>query len=135
VTRLTDFLLARIAEDEAMAKAAIEPHETDDAGHWEFVEYPYEGGSPHPRGTLDAGTSGYDPGLPWSDLVNRYDPARVLAECEAKRQIVERAVIMARTSGLLEGAADRAYEYDDNVLPLLALPYADHPDYREEWRP
>jgi hypothetical protein len=22
-----------------------------------------------------------------------------------------------------------------DVLPLLAVPYADHPDYREEWRP
>lgn len=24
---------------------------------------------------------------------------------------------------------------DGELLPLEALPYADHPDYREEWRP
>lgn len=136
MTTLTSFLLARIAEDEAMARAAIDPHETDNAGHWEFVEYPYEGGSPHPRGTLDAGTSGYDPGLPWSDLVNRFDPARVLAECEAKRELV------AGWSAFLDGAPKWAetempslLEMARRSLAILALPYADHADYDESWRP
>ena len=49
----------------------------------------------------------------------RHDPARVLAECEAKRQIVQNA----QDPG------------DDLFVAILALPYADHPDYREEWRP
>ena len=41
------------------------------------------------------------------------------AECEAKRRIVENA----QDPG------------DDLFVAILALPYADHPDYREEWRP
>ncbi len=55
----------------------------------------------------------------------RMTPARVLVECEAKRGIV----------------ADVASGYGpgSDVVPmplaLLALPYADHPDYRDEWRP
>lgn len=59
--------------------------------------------------------------------IARWDPARVLAECEAKRQIVERcaAVDFAMPSTHLA----------HGVLALLALPYADHPDYRDEWRP
>ena len=49
-------------------------------------------------------------------------PKRALAECESKRRIVEMAV--ARDS------------YSDAVLlGYLATPYADHPDYREEWKP
>ena len=55
--------------------------------------------------------------------------ARTLAECEAKRRIVEDCVHLetASTGALLAHArwACRA----------LTLPYASHPDYREEWRP
>lgn len=45
--------------------------------------------------------------------------ARVLAEIEAKRRIVE---WFTKPSDLL-------------ILRCLALPYADHPDYRQEWKP
>ena len=45
-------------------------------------------------------------------------PERILAECEAKRRIVE-----------------RWRELHPDVLRLLALPYADHADYQQEWRP
>ena len=86
---LTEFLLARIAEDERRVG---------------FV-----------RGFIpDEGDQG--------EYIN---PARVLAECEAKRRIVEHCDFdhLARSPG------------DPYVLRLLALPYADHPDYREEWRP
>jgi hypothetical protein len=53
-------------------------------------------------------------------------PARVLREIDAKRQIVERYAWL-REHGDTGGTAW--------VLPLLALPYADRPGYREEWRP
>ena len=54
----------------------------------------------------------------------RFDPARVLREVEAKRRIV----------GWADSPAlpDAEYFY---VLTALALPYADHGDHREEWRP
>lgn len=42
-------------------------------------------------------------------------------EWEAKRRIVE--------------AADYEGVTLDYTLSCLAIPYADHPDYREEWRP
>jgi hypothetical protein len=50
--------------------------------------------------------------------IARWDPARVLAECAAKRRIVE----------MYAGQHGQPY-----VLHFLALPYADHPDYRQEW--
>lgn len=56
-----------------------------------------------------------------------HSPARVLREVEAKRRI-----IASELSPYPEAAhADVATV----TLRLLALPYADRPGYREEWRP
>lgn len=96
---LTEFLLARVAEDEADASAASEHRlwvisQADD------------------RIVNDAGH------------MQRFMPSRILAECEAKRRIVSLcSPIIPSDCGVPE------------VLNALALPYADHPDYREEWRP
>jgi hypothetical protein len=94
---LTEFLLARIAEDEESARFAMSRNDggaLDYAGQW-------------------FGAVGH---------AERWEPVRVLAECEAKRRIVERC----RASNGYWGA---------EVERMLALPYADHPDYREEWKP
>lgn len=108
---LTEFLLARIADDEAEA--------ADMLASWDG----------------DLGDPDATPFVQWGN--------RVLAECEAKRRIVEwcgfittcathRApVISCRECE----AAEMASGYDERVLEFLALPYADHPDYRPEWRP
>jgi hypothetical protein len=72
--------------------------------------------------------------------IARHDPARVLAEVEAKRRIIDRAEFVAnhgpardhvRALDMTTGASAALRD----VLRLLALPYADHPAYREEWRP
>lgn len=61
-------------------------------------------------------------------------PARVLAECEAKRRIVSHCDLLIRGpefGHFTESDGDSGR----TILRALALPYADHPDYREEWRP
>lgn len=88
MSALTEFLLARIAEDEAWAK------------HRDIV------------------TFGCDD--------SRMSPARVLADLEAKRRIV------AQASFWEAEPVGRTLDY---VARVLALPHADHPDYREEWKP
>ncbi len=100
---LDEFLLARIAEDEVVAKDV--PGTYDEKGLSWWGEY----------GHLSV------------------SPARVLAECEAKRRIVELLAEDWRISRekLPPGLAD----HEPLLLRLLALPYTDHPDYREEWRP
>lgn len=60
-----------------------------------------------------------------------YDPADVLADVDAKRGILDEA---GRYSPELEHGDNGEWAFDI-VLRLLALPYSDHPDYREEWRP
>ncbi len=141
---LTEFLLARIAEDEAVAAAAVSRR--DGVDKWEAV------GS----GTVVG--PGYDKVkhvmLPSSEdgaarHIARHDPARVLAEVEAKRRIVgiheldPIEVYSWGTTGGGCGLCDHSCETGGDTwghdpcetLKALALPYADHPDYRQEWKP
>lgn len=108
---LTEFLLARIAEDEAESV-----HDVDCSL--------IVNGRPDPA-------FGWECDCGWPD--------RLKAECEAKRRIVERhqPEEFADTPG--EFFCSRCQRTAE-VWPCpdvmdLALPYADHPDYREEWRP
>jgi hypothetical protein len=54
-------------------------------------------------------------------------PEQVFRECEAKRRIVAQLDIMLD--------ADALHDSAERLLRLLALLYADHPDYHEEWQP
>ena len=130
---VVEFLLARIAEDEAMYR--------DVAGC-------YVGEAWAPFG--------------WGHEID-LNAERGLAECEAKRRIIEWhqawPILVDAPAGFdayaegLQSATLRMtrhiawmteQEYRDRfgsepptgpVLRLLALPYAGHPDYRQEWRP
>lgn len=108
---LTEFLLARIAEDEAKA-LRITPGRIAANGHWRANSIEF--GSAHDRET--------------TAHIIRWDPARVLAECEAKRQIVQIADEVSRRT------TSSAY-WGSTLLHVLALPYADHPDCQGEWKP
>ena len=78
---------------------------------------------------------------PSAGFAARFDPARVLAECDAKRRIIDLAyeatgydmtVDLERSSS---ARADSALAFvGDRILKALALPYADHPDFDEAWR-
>lgn len=59
------------------------------------------------------------------------DPARVLREIDAKRRIVGDLAKVIGGEYIDDGEPVLA----EHVLRLLALPYADRPGYREEWRP
>jgi hypothetical protein len=108
---LTDFLLARFAEDEAEARRDLTA----------FVRQ-------HGLAELTA----------WSGWGSAYrNPARVLAECEAKRQIVHN--VAACIQDAEDGPGSECLRYTAQIvtptLYALAAVYADHPDYREDWRP
>jgi hypothetical protein len=60
--------------------------------------------------------------------IARHDPARVLAEVVAKRRILD-----LFTPPVSEWGSETLRLY--GLAQLLALPYADRPGYREEWRP
>jgi hypothetical protein len=61
------------------------------------------------------------------DHIIRHDPARILAEIEAKRALVDE---FERCGPNTQGYSGLRF-----AVRVLATVYADHPDYREEWRP
>ncbi|TXS36936.1 hypothetical protein EAO72_26485 [Streptomyces sp. or43] len=66
--------------------------------------------------------------------IARHDPARTLREVDAKRVLLadyERFVAERRS---MMGGWD-SYPEPSPVLTAFAAVYADHPDYRPEWRP
>ena len=157
---LTEFLLARIAEDEVVARAAfsegrLNGRPREDDGRW------HAGNHDSDAERVDGiGITIYDEGghnAEQAQHIARHDPARVLADCEAKRRIVERLRTHQRES-YFEAAAlgTLVIQPDGGVKPAplperttlageriglefavraLALPYADHPEFRSEWRP
>ena len=138
---LITFLRARLDEDEAVARAAT-------AGPW--VE---SGVGDHGWGVsfsaLGSGVEADDSDQGRADAAHiaRHDPARVLAEVEAKRQIMGLHPVIGgwededgHDRGLGCECCGHSEEYSDRggwceTLRLLALSYADHPDYRDAWRP
>lgn len=119
---LADFLLARIAEDEGCARFAIvEPDGVRQAppGSWSSPASGVVQTDDDLWTTGDGRTSAF---------VQRFDPARMLAECEAKRQIVAEC-----RQWLDDGEGGEIVA--TTALLQLGTPYADHPDYREGWKP
>ncbi|MEV4164949.1 DUF6221 family protein [Nonomuraea dietziae] len=63
-------------------------------------------------------------------------PARELREVEAKRRILEELESFVADAEYLpqdERNADTATAF--GIVRLLAMPYDDHDDFREEWKP
>lgn len=68
---------------------------------------------------------------------SRHDPARVLREIDAKRRMIDtftRRYEASKASSTTTATGAHWVMLAD-TLRLLALPYADRPGYREEWRP
>lgn len=81
----------------------------------------------------DVTNARYDPSDHWW-LPDAAYPKRLLAECEAKRRIVERGRLTEAWIPTTDERSIGAINANRFTLQHLALPYADHPDYREEWR-
>jgi hypothetical protein len=136
---LTTFLRARLDEDEQTARAAAEELGAD---------WYYDDGFVLARREGDQVVTGSQDFLERErgEHIARHDPARVLADVEAKRQIIEQhkpatvSYLPSRERGCVTCSTAQTWDAQANeancqTLCLLALPYADHPDYRDEWRP
>ena len=65
--------------------------------------------------------------------IDRQSIDQVLTDCEAKRRIVDECRNLLIVDKVYPGEAGG--EAASVILGHLALPYADHPSYRDEWRP
>ena len=153
---LVEFLTARLDEDERAARDARPAREEPSSGTW--IAYTHDPGpadlqegpvalvgavpdDPSSTGGMDWAVCEAGQGARAGTIathIARHDPAHVLAEVDAKRRILdeqEQAARYAKTTwgqGNSDQSRARAL---GKVLRLLALPYADHPDYDEAWRP
>lgn len=130
---LIAFLHARIADDEQTARAATEgPWEVDSEQHAESISTP-DGTTVVGGGRWGSEASVFE-STEDATHIARHDPARVLAEANAKRLIIadyERFLAERRRA---MGGWD-SYPDVSPTMAALASVYADHPDYRDEWRP
>lgn len=129
-----EFLRARLDEDEALALAAT-------GGHWHVAEQKYDEDFAAKIGSWaeggDIAGHGYEGGgvdtVATAQHMVRHRPARVLAEVEAKRELIR---VWERLRLLNEdGGYHLAYGTASKAIQLHAAVYADHPDYRSEWAP
>ena len=123
---LVAFLKARLDEDEQLARAAgnrqwlvqdntieLYPEHEDDG----YMRWPTRADARHAA---------------------NWEPARVLREIEAKRLILSwhGAVKNDKTPwGQPVQICRCGYDLPCGTLRFLALPYADHEDYQEAWKP
>lgn len=132
---LITWLLARLDEDEQVALAA--------AGEWGNGLPATIHPDPTVFRTVTRGTGQVCGSILAADAehIARHDPVRVLREVDAKRQIIklyENALHAHRDGPVIERNRiqdEAAVDVLGVAVYLLALPYADHPDYQADWTP
>ena len=136
---LTAFIQARLSEDEAAAEAAT-------PGPWKAETYidenepvgvEYLVSAPAEAHIVAGAGLGHDQAEAETIHIARHDPARVLRDVTAKRAILaEYLNAAAEAERFPQGAAvavrDAMLLFA--IYPLAAV-WADHLDYRDEWKP
>lgn len=146
---LIAFLRACLDEDERVARAVPVGEICAPPAHWAT------GADPGGEETWVLGTyediNAHTPAA--ADHVARHDPARVLREVEAKRRILDehqpedgscsrcgRDSREENPGAHLRGEPEMVDVWRPAIWPcrttrLLAMPYDDHKNYRQEWKP
>lgn len=177
---LVRWLEEQIAEDELIARAASGSTVVGEPGNWQPAPGGDEWEATRTDCDEDELLVALRPGLPrppealsgyWGAIVDfkpewedprvasplpqfehaaRHDPARVLREVDAKRQLLalhepsrnvgadsneDDSSAFVVCCGLCQVGVVQDGDWPCETLRLLALPYSDRPGYREEWRP
>ena len=130
---ITEFLLARIAEDEAVARYEVVHMKADDPNRPTY----HDGSMIGQYGQVKMSKDEYADFLraTFPTTIETPDP-RLWAECEAKRRIV---ALHSSQDGVRFGYCEQCWDgntplpYPCLTLRILALPYVDHPDHDEDW--
>lgn len=122
---IVEFLEARLAEEEAVAKAAFARLSENDpfTREWQFGESMGFGGLVNRAGTRTALSPTAE-----SKHINRHGPVRVLQEVAAKRKLIKSIEELVQHAY----GRDSAEAIESELAPLAAI-YSDHPDYQKEW--
>lgn len=130
---ITEFLTARMDEDEALARESI-----IDASHWSVFAVNEHFG----QVDSDDGAIANSVDLKDAAHIVRWDPAHVLADIAAKRALIadlatfDRVATEKVSSDPATSLTARGIERGImHALRTLALPFTDHPDFDESWKP
>jgi hypothetical protein len=138
------FVTARLDDMERMAMAARD--ENDGEGDWSITQHGPDGLSRWPRLLWLNVMDSCDPeSMPpaMAAHIAGHDPERVLRRVAADRRILDlHRSAQKRSTGSDGGFIEDCQtcdhfpaQYPCATIRLLALPHADRPGYREEWRP
>jgi hypothetical protein len=117
---LVTFLRERLADDQRIANRTRQA-----SPEWRNFDMDGE-----LRDSANAGTVAYIPHANDRTHIARHDPARVLAEVDAKRRIIDEcSEVTVRDDWQYTDAPELA----ELTLLMLALPYREHPDYQPGW--
>ncbi len=157
LVQIPQFLRARLDEDEQTARAAA-------PGPWNRMgQRVLDASPPSDRLGIGMAVGHAAASADYNETaihIARHDPVRVLAEVDAKRRLLDDILGQtherneednwysccaarnedgelvctdeSRAGDPCDCGRDRTVE---RRVRLFALPYADHPDYRDEWRP
>lgn len=139
---LIAFLRARLDEDRAAALAAswdewdgshwTAHHREQYDGQWAIIDRADEGvvTTIDPQAAQDA---------PVAQHIARHDPARALRHVEALRGVLEEwdtaTGVAAETFAFGRGTARMTLSALEPIMRHLVIEYADHSDYRDDWKP
>jgi hypothetical protein len=140
---LITWLRAQLDDDERVARAAsTAPWLRDEANASIRHSGPSASKSSESFGMyVIASVGAHDIGRPShedAEHIARWDPARVLAEVDAKRRILDELWDVLRTAShytTVESCDELDAILAERVLRRLALPYAERSGYDERWRP
>jgi len=123
-TDLVGWLREQLDIDERLARGCVEEVGSTKAGEM----YP-DGSGPCEQD--DYPSYPYGSGARELAFQSVFDPARVLREVRAKQRLLREiaAVVDVHDRGLPEDEREAPV-----LLKLLAMPYADRPGFREEWK-
>ena len=138
IDELIAYLRARIDEEEAVARAAGSAAWTWDKRFGDLCDDPtcpygalMQWTDPGPTMVMEV--HGYDVTEPWqgAEHIACWDPARVLAECAAKRAILD----AEPSPGPMfhDDTWDGGRDLLDRVILAFAQVYADRPDFDPSW--
>lgn len=140
---LVTWLRAQMIDDERVAREALHSDAVR-PGEWVTEHHNSEYHDEPNRCHIAEDSSGHywtvasEVFIPVAEHMARWDPARALAEIDAKRRILE-------LHGNVDGG-EECYTCSDktgymaeavpcSTVRLLAVPYAERAGYRDEWRP
>jgi len=138
------WLRAQLDDDERIARAVPDHRQRNGELHWQEISPDSQPGLVGDQCGNVVTLGGPGGTSRWhGEHIARHDPARVLAEVDAKRRILDEVADEAtgldmQVDGEFRvGSRDEKAEpyLGDKLVRLLALPYADRPGYRHEWKP